>query len=76
MATTRFPPTPRGFVSEGLMRVGPLMATPAVLESFGVDPAPLLAEFGIRPDFFPDPENVLPFATMGPLCSRRVERRV
>ncbi|MBK6396607.1 MAG: AraC family transcriptional regulator ligand-binding domain-containing protein [Betaproteobacteria bacterium] len=50
------------------------MATPAVLESFGVDPAPLLAEFGIRPDFFADPENVLPFATMGRIFCRCVER--
>ena len=74
MAPTRFPPAPRGFVSEGLIRVGPLMATPAVLESFGVDPAPLLAEFGIRPDFFADPENVLPFATMGRIFCRCVER--
>lgn len=74
MAPTIVPPTPRGIVTEGLIRVGPLMATPAVLESLGVDPVPLLAEFGVRPDFFADPENVLPFATMGRIFCRCVER--
>ena len=49
---------------EGLLRVAPLMAIPAILREHGVDPDEVLAEFDIAPGVFEDPENTLPFATV------------
>ncbi len=63
----------RGRVTTGLVRVGPLMALPHVLRDLGVDPDELLAPFGIRADYFADPENILAFATAGEILCRCVE---
>jgi AraC-like DNA-binding protein len=57
-----------------MVRVGPWMSLPAVLRDFGVDPGEVLAEFGVAPEAFSDPENSLPFVTVGRLLSRCVER--
>lgn len=57
-----------------LVRVGPWMALPAVLRDFGIDPEEVLAEFGLAPDAFNDPENSLPFVTVGRLLTRCIER--
>lgn len=58
----------------GLVRIGPLMAIPDLLNSFRVDPDGLLKPFGIGVDYFADPENVLPFTTAGEIYCRCVER--
>ncbi|HWS12532.1 MAG TPA: hypothetical protein VN279_07045, partial [Rhodocyclaceae bacterium] len=47
----------RQSLREGMLRTGPLMALPALLRSFGADPARLLDEFGLDAAFFDDPEN-------------------
>lgn len=59
---------------EGLLRVAPLMAIPAILREHGVEPGEVLAEFDIAPAIFDDPENTLPFATVGRLLGRCRER--
>ena len=56
-----------------MLRTGPLMALPAVLRSFGADPARLLAEFGLDAAFFDDPENTLSITTAGRIFGRCVE---
>lgn len=45
-----------------------------VLRDAGIDPQDLLAEFGLDPSYFEDPENVIPFTTMGRIFLRCVER--
>jgi AraC-like DNA-binding protein len=49
------------------------MSVPAVLGERGVDPAPLLAEFGLEPAHFLDPENTIPFRDAGRLFARCAE---
>lgn len=49
------------------------MAVPTVLRVLGVEPAPLLAEFGIRPQIYDDPDNTLPFATSCAILGRGAE---
>jgi AraC-like DNA-binding protein len=61
-------------VEAGMVRAGPILALPAVLRSFGVEPHPLLAEFGLTESFFTDPENTLSMAMAGRLLGRCVER--
>lgn len=61
-------------VPEGLLRVAPLMGIPAILREHGVDPDEVLAEFDIAPAVFDDPENTLPFATVGRMLGRCRER--
>jgi AraC-like DNA-binding protein len=56
-----------GVVAEGMVRMGPYMAVPALLQERGVDPAPLLAEFGLELAHFDDPEVMIPFGQMGRL---------
>lgn len=63
----------RGVVSRGLVRVGPFMHWPQVLDESGVDTDVLLARGGLSRHVFADPENVIPFATVGRLfeeCAR------
>ena len=57
-----------------MVRVGPLLALPAVLRSLGVDPPELLAELGLTGHFFEDPENTLSMALAGRLLGLCVER--
>jgi AraC-like DNA-binding protein len=61
-------------VGAGMVRVGPLMAIPAVLERHGVVAADLLAEFGLAPASFEDPENTMSFALVARLLGRCAER--
>jgi AraC-like DNA-binding protein len=72
------PPVPRRTlrrsIAEGAVRVGPLMAIPALLHEFGVDPAGLLSEFDLVPGHFDEPENFIPVATAGRILGRCVER--
>ena len=61
-------------VEAGMVRVGPLLALPAVLRSLGIDPPALLAEFDLTESFFEDPENTLSMAFAGRLLGRCVAR--
>lgn len=58
----------------GVLRVAPVMAIPAMLHAAGIDARAVLAEFGLSPADFEDPENVISFATLGAVLSRCVER--
>jgi len=46
------------------------MTVPSVLAELGVEPAGLLAEFGLKPTHFDDPERVLSFETRSLLLAR------
>jgi glycine/serine hydroxymethyltransferase len=49
-----------------MVRVATTMALPAVLEERGIEPGALLAEFGLTPSTYEDPENTIPFETRSP----------
>jgi AraC-like DNA-binding protein len=57
-----------------VVRVGGAAAIPAVLRDHGVDPAELLAEAGISPNLFDDPDNMIPFVGLGRLVAICVAR--
>jgi AraC-like DNA-binding protein len=61
-------PIPKGFV-----RIATAMAVPMLLQEHGLDPAPLLAEFGLDLADYEEPENRIPYATLGRLLGRCVE---
>jgi len=54
---------------EPTVRVGGVMAFSAVLKDFGVDPAGILAEAGIDPRLFDDPDNQMSSMARGRLLS-------
>ncbi|WP_422034575.1 AraC family transcriptional regulator ligand-binding domain-containing protein [Reyranella sp.] len=56
------------------MRVGPMMGLEALLASRGVGLAPLLAESGLPPDCFGDPDNRWPVDRLLDLVARAGER--
>jgi AraC-like DNA-binding protein len=64
----------RGVVSAGVLRVAPMAAIPTMLRDARIDPRDVLAEFGLEPGYFEDPENVIPFTTMGRILLRCKER--
>ncbi|KPJ90003.1 MAG: hypothetical protein AMJ53_15125 [Gammaproteobacteria bacterium SG8_11] len=47
---------------EGIVRIGTVAAIPKILNQLGYDPIPLLAEVGLEPSLFDDPDNVIPYA--------------
>ena len=57
-------------VPTGMLRVATTMAVPALLREQGVDPVPLLAEFGLEPADFEDPENRIRYSTVTQLLGR------
>jgi len=61
-------------IRPGVLRVAPMVAMPGLLRAAGVDPAELLAEFGLPVSHFEDPDNVIAFTTLGGILSRCVER--
>lgn len=63
-------------IAEGIVRVGPAMTTLPLLRARGIDPGPVLAEVGLTPTCFDDPDNVIPYATLGRLmaCCVRTTR--
>jgi len=65
--------SPDGVVAKGRVRIGTYMALPAVLGERGIDPLPLLAEFGLKPADFLDPENTISFRDAGRLFARCAE---
>lgn len=56
------------------VRIGNAMGIPALLSSLGVDPAPLLAEVGIEPTLFDNPDNRISFNTRSRLVQLCVAR--
>jgi AraC-like DNA-binding protein len=61
-------------VARGDIRVGPIGAIPGLLAEHGLDPARVLAAYGLRPDDFADPENRLPLADVGRLLGACAEQ--
>ena len=59
---------------DGVVRVATTMAVPMVLREFGVDPTSLLAEFGLTPQIYDDPDNTFPFVTSCAILGRGAER--
>lgn len=57
----------RGVVSRGLVRIGPFMHWPQVLDEGNVDTDAVLASAGLNRQVFADPENVISFVTVGRL---------
>lgn len=53
-----------------MQRVGPLVAVPAVMESFGHRVEPLLEDLGLAPDALSDAGNVIPYAVLGQMLER------
>ena len=66
--------TQKHAVSDGWLRVGPLVEIPQMLRELGVDPAEIMADAGLDLNLFDDPENTIPFAALGRLlkwCATR-----
>lgn len=61
-------------VSEGHLRVGPLVEVPPVLRELGVDPAEIVGGVGLDLQLFDDPEHVISFAAMGLLLKECATR--
>jgi len=64
----------RSSISAGIIRVGAAKEIPAVLREFGLDPERTIAEAGVDPRLLDDPDNIIPFATLGHLISVCVAR--
>lgn len=64
---------PRTLVAKGMVRMAPTMAVPALLREHGADPMPLLAEFGLTPAQFNEPELAIPYERRSHLLLRCVE---
>ena len=60
-------------IPKGMLRVATTMSVPALLRDYGADPVPLLAEFGLHPADFEDPENRIRYSTVTQLLSRCTE---
>jgi len=60
-------------VPKGMLRVATTMAVPALLREHGADPVTLLAEFGLEPADFEDPENRIRYSTVTQLLERCTE---
>jgi AraC-like DNA-binding protein len=50
-----------------------MMAIPAVLQEFGVDPGPIIRDAGLRPSQLEDPETRLPYLSVDRLLGRCAE---
>ena len=59
-------------VTDGAIRVGPLLGIPALLRELGQDPAAVFCEAGVDPSLFDDPENIIRFHAAGRLLARCV----
>lgn len=67
-------PTPdlaaRSLVPPGMVRIAPTMSLPVLLREQGIDPAPLLSEFGLAPAQFEEPDYTLSFHVRSQLLAR------
>jgi AraC-like DNA-binding protein len=67
-------PLPKGHVRlDGVVRVGPLMSIPAVVQELGVDPEPLFEGLGFDLDRFDDPDLRVPYLAASRLIARCTE---
>ena len=69
--------TQKHAVNEGCLRVGPLVGVPQMLRELGVNPAEMIDEIGLDPGLLDNPENTIPFVTVGRLlswCAARTQR--
>jgi hypothetical protein len=63
-------------VSEGHLRVGPLVEVPQILRELGVDPAEIVRGVGLDSPLFDDPEHLISFTAVGRLlkeCAARTQ---
>lgn len=60
-------------IASGTVRVATFAATPTVLSEFGVDPVPLLAEFGLSLNTFAEVNNIIAYSTGVKLLERCAE---
>jgi AraC-like DNA-binding protein len=58
--------------TSALVRVGPLMSIPAVLQALGHEPGPVLASTGFQPAQFTDPDTEIPYIAASRLLARCV----
>jgi len=58
---------------DGVVRVGPLMSIPAVVQALGVDPEPLFERHGLDLDRFDDPDHRVPYLAASRLIARCTE---
>lgn len=56
-----------GLVTEGALRMAPLLSLPRLLADHGVDPDAAIREVGCDPALFTDPENTIDFLAVGRL---------
>jgi AraC-like DNA-binding protein len=61
-------------VTEGKIRVAPLCPAPDLLRNLGLDPVEVFASVDLDPSVLDDPDNPIPFAKVGQLVTRCVER--
>ena len=61
-------------VTDGAIRVGPLLGIPPLLSELGLDPGAVILEAGVDPSLFDDPENFIGFAAMGRLLAHCATR--
>lgn len=61
-------------MTEGAVRVGPLVALPALLRSFGADPDTVFREAGVDPRLLDNPENSIGFVALGRLLALSAAR--
>lgn len=59
---------------DGVVRIGGAGAIPEVLESLGVKPADVLAEAGLDPNLFDDPDNLVSYSARSRLLAICVAR--
>lgn len=59
--------------ADATLSIGPLLAAPEVLKALGADVGKVLAEAGIRPEQFANPDNLISYISMGRLFARGVE---
>lgn len=57
-------------IAPGTVRVATYAATPALLRDFGIDPVPVLAEFGLGLDTFAKADNIMAYSTGVKLLER------
>ena len=60
--------------TEGSSRIGAIQAIPGVLKSFRLKPAEILAEVGVTPSLFANPDNLISDAVAGRLFRLCAER--
>lgn len=67
-------PMAPGLRREVSVRVGPAQVIPALLREFGVNPAEVLAEVGVAPALFNDPDKPMSFALRSRIIKHCVDR--